>query len=216
MTLLEQMVHSPRLPQYVRELKEILVAERPKRRQFLDALREDQKAEFINGEVVVHSPVASEHEMASFNLAQLMNLYVQKHDLGRVTHEKALISLTRNDYEPDICFFDATKAAAIKPRQMKFPAPDLIVEVLSPSTERIDRTTKFEDYADHGVGEYWIVDPAKRTIEQYLLSGDQYELEFKGRTGRIKCKVIDGLDLPVRAVFDSKENLKAIAQIVTG
>jgi len=210
------MVHSPRLPQYLRELKEILVAERPKRRQFLDALREDQKAEFINGEVIVHSPVASEHEMASFNLAQLMNLYVQKHDLGRVTHEKALISLTRNDYEPDICFFDSTKAGLIKPRQMKFPAPDMIVEVLSPSTERIDRTTKFEDYADHGVGEYWIVDPAKRTIEQYLLTGDQYELEFKGRTGRIKCKVIDGLDLPVRAVFDSKENLKAIAQIVAG
>ena len=53
MTLIEKMLHSPKLPQYMRELKEILDEEKQRRRQFLHSLREDQKAEFINGEVVV-------------------------------------------------------------------------------------------------------------------------------------------------------------------
>lgn len=214
MTLLDQMIQSPRLPQYLRELKDVLVAERPRRRKFFNELREDQKSEFINGEVIVHSPVAIEHDIVSLNLAKIMSIYATKHSLGHVGHEKLLVSLTRNDYEPDICFFHSAKAAAFKPRQMKFPAPDLVVEVLSPSTERMDRTIKFEDYAAHGVGEYWIVDPSKRIIEQYLLSGDEYELEFKGRTGRVKSHVIDGLEFPIRAAFDPKENLRAIAQIM--
>jgi len=215
MTLLEQMVHSPRLPQYLRELKDVLTAERPTRRKFVNELREDQKAEFINGEVIVHSPVAHEHDVVSLRLARLLSIYADEKSLGHVGHEKVLISLTRNDYEPDVCYFNSAKATAFKPRQMRFPAPDLIVEVLSPSTEHIDRTIKFEDYAAHGVGEYWIVDPAKRTIEQYLLGDDEYKLEFKGRTGRIKSRMIEGLEIPVRAAFDAKENLRQIAEIVS-
>jgi Uma2 family endonuclease len=214
MTLLEQMVHSPRLPQYVRELKDVLSAERGKRRRFFDDLRDDQKAEFINGEVVVHSPARLEHTQTSDNLLALLRAYVQKHELGLVGHEKMLISLTRNDYEPDICYFSPAKAAGFKPRQMRFPAPDLIVEVLSPSTQRTDRTVKLEDYALHGVEEYWIADPRKRSIEQYLLSGQHYQLAAKARGGKIKSRAIEGLEIPVRAAFDSKENLRALSQII--
>ncbi len=53
------------------------------------------------------------------------------------------------------------------PEQMKYPAPDFIAEILSPSTESVDRITKFEDYAAHGVAEYWLIDPAKKIVEQY-------------------------------------------------
>ena len=42
---------------------------------------------------------------------------------------------------------------------MKYPAPDFIAEILSPSTDERDRGIKFEDYAAHGVGEYWLLDP---------------------------------------------------------
>jgi hypothetical protein len=125
-----------------------------------------------------------------------------------------LISLTRNDYEPDICYFGQAKAAALKPRQMRFPAPDLIVEVISPSTEKIDRTIKFEDYAAHGVDEYWIVDPRKKTIEQYLLATDRYAVAAKSRGGKLKSRAIKGLEIPVRAAFDAGENLRALARII--
>jgi Uma2 family endonuclease len=214
MTLLEQMVKSPRLPQFMRELGEILEAEKEKRRLFFEQLREDQKAEFINGEVIVQSPVKLEHEEASSNLVVLLKAYVDVHGLGYVSHEKLLICLTRNDYEPDICYFGAAKAASFKRRQMRFPAPDLVVEVLSPSTERIDRVIKFEDFAAHGVDEYWIVDPHKRTIEQYLLDGPAYAAAFKGSSGKLKSRAIKGLELPVRAAFNSRENVRTLRQIL--
>ncbi len=105
MTLLEQIIHSPRLPQYFEEIGEILAAERGKREKFFEDLRENQKAEFINGEVVVQSPVKVEHDGASSKLFVLFHAYVGKHELGYVGHEKLLISLIRNDYEPDICYF---------------------------------------------------------------------------------------------------------------
>jgi Uma2 family endonuclease len=216
MTLMEQMVRSPRLPQLVRAGKDVLAAERSMRRRFFNELREDQKAEFINGKVIVHSPCRLEHTDASDRLFKLMSVYVDRHDLGRVTHEKILISLTRNDYEPDISYFSSSKGADFKPEQMRFPAPDLIVEVLSPSTQRNDRTIKSEDYAAHGVDEYWIVDPRARSIEQFLLLGEEYELEFKGSSGKIKSRAIKGMEIPVRAAFDAKENLRVLTEILRG
>ena len=162
----------------------------------------------------MHSPVKLEHEKTSTRLCLLLSAYVETNSLGYVSHEKLLISLTRNDYEPDICFFDLTKADKFKPGQMRFPAPNLIVEVLYPSTEQIDRVIKFEDYAAHAVSEYWIVDPHKRAVEQYLLNGDAYKLAFKGRAGTLKCRAIKGLEIPVRAAFDSRENLRALRKIL--
>ena len=125
-------------------------------------------AEFINGEVIIYSPITDEHESVSFNLASLLHFYTVVNNSGRVTHEKLMIALTSN-HEPDICFFEAAKAKKLKDDQKLCPAPDFIVEVINKSTEKIDRGIKFEYYALHGVKEYWIVDPRHKTIEKYLL-----------------------------------------------
>ena len=101
-------------------------------------------------------------------------------------------------------------------QQMRFPAPAFVVEVLSPSTEAIDRDTKFVDYAGHGVTEYWLVDPETETVEQYLLREGRYELALKLRTGPIEAVAIPGLQIPVRAIFDPSENMAALRQIVAG
>ena len=179
MTIIDQIVQSPRMPQYVRELVGILEAERAAREKFREWLPDDKKAEFINGSVIVHSPVRLEHDGASTNLAMLLKTYVTRHKLGYVGHEKLLVALTRNDYEPDVCYWAQDKAAGFQDGQMEFPAPDLVIEVLSPSTANNDRTVKFEDYAAHGVDEYWIVDPQQKTIEQYLLAEGVFQLALK-------------------------------------
>jgi Uma2 family endonuclease len=210
---LEQLLRSPRLPA-MRRLQAAARAEAKKRRYFYDIVTEQQKAEFINGEIIVHSPVKQRHSEASENLFTLLKMYVRKYGLGVVRHEKILIILTRNDYEPDICFFGQEKASAFTPSQSKFPAPDLIVEVLSESTEAIDRGIKFEDYAVHGVAEYWIVDPVAETIEQYLLQEDVYRLAVKVKTGTIASAIVAGFEIPVRAVFDGTEQLAALQAIL--
>lgn len=213
---LQQLLRSPRLPEAVRRLQAVARAEAKQRRYFYDVVTEQQKAEFINGEIIVHSPVKYQHSQASFRLAALLGAYVQRRDLGSVGHEKLLITLTRNDYEPDICFFGSEKARSFAPDQSKFPAPELAVEVLSESTEAVDRGVKFEDYAAHGVGEYWIVDPVAETIEQYVLHEGVYQLVVKVKTGSIVSTVVTGFEIPVRAVFDGTEQLAALQAILAG
>ena len=163
------LIQSPKLQEHFSKLTNYIKEEQQKRKDFYRFVTEDLKAEFINGEVVIHSSATVSHESVSFNLASLMYYYTVSNNLGKVTYEKLMIALTRNNYEPDICFFEAAKVKKLKDDQKLCPAPDFIVEVINKSTEKIDRGVKFEDYALHGVKEYWIVEPRHKTIEKYLL-----------------------------------------------
>jgi Uma2 family endonuclease len=216
MTLVDQILKSPRMPQYRQQINAAAESENLRREEFYEKIREDRKEEFINGETIVHSPVKLSHCGASDRLLVLLGTHVRRHGLGMASHEKLLICLTRNDYEPDICFFSKERASCFTADQMKFPAPDFVVEVLSPSTQQTDRTTKFDDYAVHGVAEYWIVDADARTIEQYLLQGETYELALKVNDGRLRSKAVPGFEIPVRAVFDDAANLQALSEILAG
>ena len=148
--------------------------ERTKRKYFYEVVTESQKSEFIDGEIVVHSPVKLIHNLVSNNLFILLKSFVKKNNLGFVGFKKILVNLSRNDYEPDLCFFHKEKSSLFKPKQMFFPAPDLIVEVISESTEKIDRGIKFEDYEFHKVSEYWIINPEDKFVEQYVNIDDKY------------------------------------------
>lgn len=212
--VLEPLVRSPRLKIYAERIVHILDEERIRREEFYDTVPEDAKVEFINGEVIFHMAVMLRHNVALGLLLNLINAYVAVHRLGLVGFEKLMISLTRNDYEPDICYFDAAKAATFSPIQTRFPAPDFMVEVLSESTEARDRGVKFDDYAAHGIREYWIVDPEAEVVEQYILDGDTYALRIKAADGSLRSVAIPGLEIPVRAVFDEVENLAALRRIL--
>jgi len=212
-TLLQSIIKSPKLPFYFKEIEAILAQEQIKRKQFYEQMTEQEKVEFIEGTVVVHSPVNLKHNLISGNLYTLIKHYNQVYQLGLVGFEKILIQLTRNDYEPDICFFKNEKSASFTEDQMFFPAPDFVVEVLSKSTEKRDRGVKFEDYALHGVTEYWLVDPKKEIVEQYFLEKGNYMLNLKVKEGTIASTAIDGFTIPIKAIFDEIENLKAIKNL---
>jgi Uma2 family endonuclease len=212
--LLYAVLRSPRLVQLRDRIEMALEEERVKRERFYETVREDQKAEFINGEIVVQSPAKLRHTDVKDDLLTLLKTFIKVRGRGFVGAEKMLISLSRNDYEPDICYFAEAKARLFTSDQTRFPAPDLIVEVLSPGTEQVDRTIKFEDYAAHGVGEYWLVEPETETVEQYVLVQDRYELAMKSRTGMLASVVIPGFEIPVRAIFDKDENLQALKRIL--
>lgn len=217
-TMLEQLLRSPRLPRYAQKIQTKLADESEQRQEFYRQITDGDKAEFINGEIIFHSPVKLRHNASSGNLYRLLSTFVMTHDLGFVGYEKILIALSRNDYEPDICYFNPDKAASFTPDQMRFPAPDLVVEVLSDSTEQNDRGVKFEDYADHGVAEYWIVDPDGESVEQYRLASDEerahYELHIKAQTGVIRSFVLPAFEIPVRAIFDEQVSREALREMV--
>jgi len=212
-TELQRLLNSPKLRLYYREIGRILEEESRRRHRFYGEMREDRKMELILGEVVIQSPVKMVHEFVSSNLAALLRFHVMAHDLGHVGHERLLVSLTRNDYEPDVCFWKAETAAGFRPDQMHFPAPTFVAEVLSPSTAEIDRTVKSEDYAAHGVEEYWIIDPEKEEVEQYILGGEKFRLVLKSDSGEIRSRVVKGFRIPLRALFEREAHLRALASL---
>jgi Uma2 family endonuclease len=209
----ENILKSPQAYQIIQEVQAILHQEEAKRRKFHNDITEEIKAEFINGEVIVHSPVKKRHNEATGRLYLLMKVFVQKHQLGFVGIEKIMIRLLRNDYEPDICFFKTEKSKDFTEDQALFPAPDLVVEVLSESTEERDRGIKQEDYEAHQVGEYWLIDPEKQFVEQYQLINQKYELIFKAQTGILKSVVLDNFEVPIQAIFDEAINLQTLAKL---
>lgn len=208
------LARSPRLPIYVQQLQTWLETEKIRRERFYEEMSDEHQMEFINGEVIVHSPARLYHTIVSKYLLQLLDTYVRKHKLGFVGHEKMLVTLTRNDYEPDICYFGVEKARAFTLKQTKFPAPDLVVEILSPGTEANDRGIKFEDYALHGVSEYWIIDPEQEFVEQYILKDETYALRVKAMTGVVESLAVAGFVIPVRALFDEAEQFAALQALL--
>lgn len=210
----ENLLKSPKLGLYVQQFQNVLQSEEKKRQAFYAQITLSDKAEFINGEMIFHSPVRLRHNNAGSLLYLLLKTYVNKHDLGLVGYEKLLISLTRNDYEPDICYFSKEKADMFSPNQMRFPAPDLVVEIVSPSTEKNDRGIKFEDYAAHGVAEYWIIDPKSEVVEQYVLKDGTYALLTKANNGLLHSMAVNKFTIPIRAIFDEAVNLTALQTLL--
>jgi Uma2 family endonuclease len=129
-----------------------------------------------------------------------------------VLSEKALCVFNRNDYEPDIVYFESKKAAILPDETLHFPVPDFVVEC----TERNDRGVKFDDYASHGVREYWIVDPRNMTLEQFVPGADRkYNLTLKSKSGEVASIVVEGFAIPITAIFDQPTHervMLAIAQ----
>ena len=217
MNLVEEILKKPMARLLVEEAVKLLNEETQQRNTFRNWVDESIKAEFINGEVVLHSPAKNKHLSACGNLFMLLNAHATNQKLGVVRVEKAMVSLTRNDYEPDICFFGNEKAQHFTPEQLLFPAPDLIVEILSKKTAKRDRGIKFEDYAAHGVAEYWIIDPTKEIVEQYALIGGLKEY-FPIATARydddLASRAVVGFDIPVAAIFDESANIETLKTLL--
>ena len=216
--LLERLMEAPDLQILIDKAQKKLWQEKKKRMEFYEWLTDEAKAEFINGEIVVHSPVVRAHLDVSERLSTLLSVFTKLKKLGKISAEKALVSLTRNDYEPDICFWGNEKAATFTEDMMHHPAPDFVVEILSKGTAKRDRGVKFEDYAAHGVQEYWIIDPQNKTIEQYLLrDNERREFILKQKAGEkntIESPVITGFLIPVKAIFDEKANLDTLQNLM--
>ncbi|WP_229379921.1 Uma2 family endonuclease [Fibrella forsythiae] len=118
---------------------------------------------------------------------------------------------------PDICFWNKEVASTSDDETTVHPAPDLIVEILSRSTTGRDRGIKFEDYAAHGVREYWIIDPVRKSLEQYQL--DEATMAFASAAVLFVDDTLDaltvvGFRIPVKAIFDQQLNLETLQQLM--
>ncbi len=204
--VLEPIIHSPALPQLLEELNQFWADEQNRRLDFYNWITPEMKAEFIEGEIIVHSPVRSKHNVILRNILFGVETFWRISKSGYIGVEKIMTRFTRNDYEPDICYFREEKSKTFKDEQTIFPTPDFIVEILSNSTADRDRGVKFQDYQAHGVEEYWIIDPDLNIVEQYILQKkgkkQAYVLEFKGDSGMLKSFVMEGFEIDIETLFE--------------
>jgi Uma2 family endonuclease len=190
----------------VSRMEEALRSEKKRRGEFRQWLEPDVKAEFILGEVVVHSPATEGHNGTVFRISMLLGTHCTLTEAGTTRMEKALVETARNDYEPDVSVWLSERAADFTDDMLYYPPPDLVVEVLSKSTEDRDRGVKHDDYCREGVSEYWIVDPRVRRVQQYRL-GTGYEGENIYRETEISgqdtltSSVLPGFSVPVASFF---------------
>jgi Uma2 family endonuclease len=127
--------------------------------------------------------------------------FLQQHPLGRLVFAPVDVVFSQdNASQPDLIFIANENAGIIK--NQVFGAPDLAVEILFPSSIRRDRYEKLEQYARFGVKEYWIIDPANRSVEILALSGGRYALRTSAvGNGPVSSLVLGGLEFEVAQLF---------------
>lgn len=180
------------------------------RKSFYASYKIGDKMEFINGNVVTQSPNLK-HSIPLKNLLNIISAYIQKTKIGLVKVD-VLVSLTENDFMPDISYFGNEKANQILTGTIHYPAPDFVVEVLASTSDIIDKEIKLNDYEKHGVKEYWIVSPEDHDVFHYLLNESEKYQMVERFSEEVKSEVL-GLSIPLDAIFDGAINLTFIHEL---
>jgi Uma2 family endonuclease len=200
--IIDKLKASFELPRIIEQMQNYWQQEQQMRHTFWNTISDEIKAEFINGDIIYHSPVTKKHSQTGLRLLTLLNNFLLENNRGGfLGYEKVMMRLTRNDYEPDICYWNLSSSQHFTDKQTVFPPADFVVEILSPSTAERDRGVKFQDYALHGISEYWIIDAEQKSVEQYVLEGQIYQLKVKLLDGIISSEAIQNFRLEVEKLF---------------
>ena len=167
------------------------------------ALEEGYFYELINGNIVKKQAPAPAHQRASMRISRIMSNFIFDKQLGELFAAPIDVFFDpTNNTQPDILFVKKERDFIITRNGIE-GAPDLIVEILSPSTFKLDRTDKMELYLYFGVPEYWIVDPKNQSIEVYVLEANRYKMAFFAiENGLVQSKILESLSLEVSEIFD--------------
>jgi Uma2 family endonuclease len=168
-----------------------------------DAPDNGKKYEVIDGELYVSPAPVWKHQLQLNRLNKHVTTWVDDHHLGYVvTAPTGVVLDDENGVEPDLLFISHERAHIISDRGVE-GAPDLIVEVLSPSTEARDRGLKLRRYATSGVPHYWILDTDGPRIEERVLGEDGYRLVGTFGPGEVfRPTIFPGLEIPMDDITD--------------
>lgn len=177
-------------------------------------LDDENRYEIIGGELIMSPSPSSVHQRVSRDLEMIIWQFVKNKALGEVYH--APIDVVFNEgtpeeetVQPDILFIANANTQIIKPRGI-FGTPDLVVEIISPSTEYRDTVVKKAIYQKNNVAEYWMVNPYMRSITVLALNDKgEYDLFSHGALAEdtveqkkeVKSKVLAGLKVKLTEVF---------------
>jgi Uma2 family endonuclease len=168
------------------------------------ALEEDDLRELIDGELVEVEVPTFTHEEIVGTLVYFIRAWIEGGNGGRVVPSGYKVRVSeRRGVMPDLQFYRRGNDAPLDQAQgLVHGSPDLVVEVVSPSSRRYDRVTKLRWYAQlggTGVTEYWIVDPEGQTVERLVLRDGFYVIATSAEGEEtFRPESFPGLEIPLR------------------
>lgn len=174
------------------------VAERMTTEEFFRDAPEDQKAELIDGVMIMASPPLTIHEQLFSFLYRLLGTYVEDQGLGEVLGSRTAVALDANNApEPDILFVSSERRQIIGEKGV-MGAPDFVIEILSAGTVRYDRGDKFDAYERAGVRELWLIDPyGPAGSEFFQLDENRYQPFMPDQDDILRSVTVHGFWLDV-------------------
>ena len=164
-------------------------------------LPDDKRYEIIDGELFEMSSPTFRHQVLLGNLHLIFGPYVRGNLLGIVLFAPIDVILAESDIvQPDLVFVSESRRHIIQDHAI-VGAPDLVIEILSPSTAAHDRNRKADLYARYGVAEYWMADTETETIEIRRLGDAGYGPAEIHYSGIISTALIPGLEIRLADVF---------------
>lgn len=162
------------------------------------ALSDDgYRYELIDGVVVLSPRPIPEHQDILAEVVFQLRAFARKHDVGRAFPEVDVRVGPTLVYTPDLVFIPGTRRVR-PPRRIDSP-PSMVLEILSPSTQARDLSTKLRDYEAFGIMEYWVIDPVGRRFAAYRLEGGKY-LEIPVTGNEFPSVAVPGFTLDLEAL----------------
>jgi Uma2 family endonuclease len=166
-------VHDPALSEFAPPDTEVVLPRRMTEEEFVAWCDEDTRAEWVDGEVVMMSPMSDPHSDVVGWLGSFLRIFVEQNDLGVVRGEmQTRLTDLRRRRVPDLWFVAKDRVGLIHRTHLEGP-PDLAVEIVSPDSEARDWRDKYLEYEAAGVREYWVIDPASNHMEAYALGVEE-------------------------------------------
>lgn len=165
-------------------------------------LPDDGRYEILDGELLRVPAPTPFHQLVSKRINHSLDGHVTRNKLGEMLNAPCDVVLSATDVvQPDRLFVAAQRISTIGEKYIT-AAPDLVVEVLSPSTAERDQTVKTDLYARYGVRELWIASPEAKTIEVLVNAGGSFRREaIYGNGDVLKSPLLPGLEVPLADVF---------------
>ena len=161
--------------------------------------------ELIDGEHYVTASPNLRHQRVSGHLFSLIDAWLEEHPIGQVYHAPTDVVFSNvNVAVPDLIYVSNERMAQIATRQNLRGAPELVIEIGSPSTRRRDETIKRRLYERSGIDEYWIVDPETDVVRVYRREETKFNraTELSREAGDVlTTPLLEGLDLPLSRIF---------------
>ena len=162
----------------------------------------DERYELLNGNLMMVPAPNRKHQTVLVRLARKLGNFTEEHGLGNVYVAPFDVVLSDTDVvQPDVLFISRAREHTLTDENVR-GAPDLVIEILSPSTADRDLGYKHDLYGRHGVLEYWIVDPMAETVAVHRQGNGRLELaDTFGRRDTLRRALLNGLQLELDDIF---------------